>query len=620
MNSSTLDATLLRALASYSLAFISLCAILLFLAAACGSEKEKGTPAPTPTPDLEAMVEERVAKLFEEEEEKRAEIAAAVKATIEAMQPVTPTATPAFTPIPTAVPTPTATPIPTAIPTPIPTIPPTEAYVATPAPTAVPTPTPTATSIPTPTATSTPFPTPTATPVPTPTATPIPTSTPAPTPLPTPVPTPALTPPPTPVATPAPTPPPTPVPTPTPTPTPTLTVEKVLEEIILEELQFSDRLHCAPETLTSEFSGILSIDVGDAYNPGRSAFYRNSGGFKQPPLRQVYGKGPVHSLVLWDIVPGKCWDPAESSEPFSSALLQQIVNAHLTAEYEKGLKDKIGDVRNCDVAGAGVWEEIKKTRRNVQLYISLAFYCEGADTLDDHLVNPIPPQPETVIKPPKPAEITEVTEEVTEENEQGESVTTVTVEFRCTGSMNPTITCIDTATELKTFSPEDIEVGTIIVWRIGDSLPAHRVVQVTGEGEQEKYKTKGDAHSYPDKGQVSYSSVIGIITTIHKGAASHRQGEYDAARPINLALQNAERDLYSAERELDRLRQSYRTLFELHCGYAPGKDAPRCLLDEGPYQEVNAAFQAYDDYFDNVYTPAFDIYKIAWDRYSKYHS
>ncbi len=538
----------------------------------------------------------------------------------------TPTPITALTATPTPFPTPTLTTLPAAVPTLAPTPPPTA--VPTPAPTPPPTAVPTLAPTPPPTAVPTLAPTPPPTAVPTlaPTPPPAAVPTPAPTSPPTAVPTPAPTPPPTAVPTPAPTPPPTAVPTPTPTPTPTLTVEKVLEEIILEELQFSGRLHCIPETLTSEFSGILSIDVGDAYNPGRGAFYRNSAGFKQPPLRQVYGKGPVHSLVLWDIVPGKCWDPAGSTESLPSALLQQIVNAHLTAEYEKGLKDKIGDVRNCDVAGAGVWEEIRKTRRNVQLYISLALYCKGADTLDDHLVNPIPPQPETVIRPPKPAEATEVTEEtteeVTEENDQGKTVTkaitSVTVEFTCTGSMNPTITCIDTATLLKTFSPEDIEIGTIIVFPRG-SATAHRVVQVTGEGEQEKYKTKGDSASYPDKGQVSYSRVIGIITTVHKGAASHRQGEYDAARPINLALQNAERDLYSAERELRRLLQSYRTLFELHCGYAPGKDSPRCLLDEGPYQEVNAAYHAYEDYDDNVYTPAYNTYERAWDRYNEYH-
>ena len=410
-----------------------------------------------------------------------------------------------------------------------------------------------------------------------------------------------------------------PVPTPTPTPIPTLSVEKVLEEIILEELQFSDRLHCVPESLASEFAGILSIDVGDAYNPGRGSFYRNSAGFKEPPLRQVYGKGPVHSLVLWDIGPGECWDPAENSEAFPPALLQQAVNAHLSAEYEKGLRAKIGDIGNCDVAGAGVWEELKKTRRNVHLYISLAFYCEGADTLDDHLVNPIPPQPETVIKPAKPAEVTEVSEEVTEDDDQGETVTTVLIEFTCTGSMNPTITCLDRATELRTFTPDDIEVGTIIVFPRGDTAVAHRVVEVTGEGEQEEYTTKGDSASYPDKLQVGYSTVLGIVTVIHKGAASYRQEEYDAARPINLALQNAERELFSAERELGRLLQSYRTLFELHCGYAPDKDAPRCLLEEGPYQEVNGAFQTYDAHYDNVYTPAFDSYKEAWDRYNEYH-
>ena len=121
----------------------------LLLAAGC-------TPPPEPIPDIDAIVQEAVAKAMAAEApaptpDVRATVQAGVQATMEALAP-TPTATaaPTHTPIPT--PTPTTTPVPTPTNTPAPTL------------TPVPTPTPTSTPPPT----HTPIPSPTGTPTHTP--------------------------------------------------------------------------------------------------------------------------------------------------------------------------------------------------------------------------------------------------------------------------------------------------------------------------------------------------------------------------------------------------------------------------------------------------------------------
>ena len=121
----------------------------LLLAAGC-------TPPPEPIPDIDAIVQEAVAKAMAAEApvptpDVQATVRAGVQATMEALAP-TPTATaaPTHTPIPT--PTPTTTPVPTPTNTPAPTL------------TPVPTPTPTSTPPPT----HTPIPSPTGTPTHTP--------------------------------------------------------------------------------------------------------------------------------------------------------------------------------------------------------------------------------------------------------------------------------------------------------------------------------------------------------------------------------------------------------------------------------------------------------------------
>ena len=62
---------------------------------------------------------------------------------------------------------------------------------------------------------------------------------------------------------------------------------------------------------------------------------------------------------------------------------------------------------------------------------------------------------------------------------------------------------------VKAVTPEDIKVGTVVVFRHGDGLTVHRVVQLSGG----KITTKGDANTLVDP-SISYNDVVGRVPTI----------------------------------------------------------------------------------------------------------
>ncbi len=94
--------------------------------------------------------------------------------------------------------------------------------------------------------------------------------------------------------------------------------------------------------------------------------------------------------------------------------------------------------------------------------------------------------------------------------------------FRCTGSMEPDVTCLDSATYLDNFRPEDIVVGTVIAFRpvpscrlSGPSI-SHRVIKIKVEKGIHYFWTKGDANARADGCWIPESNVGGYITQIHK--------------------------------------------------------------------------------------------------------
>ena len=114
--------------------------------------------------------------------------------------------------------------------------------------------------------------------------------------------------------------------------------------------------------------------------------------------------------------------------------------------------------------------------------------------------------------------------------------------------MEPKLTCLDTATWLNDFEPEDIVVGATISFQGSacwsdaptHSRTAHRVMDLRVTNGVHYYWPQGDANSGPDGCWVPESSVKGYMIEIHKDT-----------RPANATLRNnvnAAKDAYVAAR------------------------------------------------------------------------
>lgn len=159
-----------------------------------------------------------------------------------------------------------------------------------------------------------------------------------------------------------------------------------------------------------------------------------------------------------------------------------------------------------------------------------------------------------------------------------------TTGFKCTGSMEPTITCLDEAVWLENFQPEDLVVGAVIAFDAppdctafggGSTAISHRVmdIRVRANGVYE-FWPKGDGNDEPDGCWVPHTNVTGYIIEFRRNAV-----------PRNASLRNQvndANDLYVTA-EL-----AYLDLIERYCGH---RDPARCSLRPGPYAQATAAYR-----------------------------
>ena len=126
--------------------------------------------------------------------------------------------------------------------------------------------------------------------------------------------------------------------------------------------------------------------------------------------------------------------------------------------------------------------------------------------------------------------------------------------FTCTGSMEPKITCLDSATYLTNFLPQDIVVGTVISFDPpatckvqSDRGVSHRVAKVKVERGNYYYWPKGDNNEAADGCWVSEKRVEGYIIELHKN--THTENA-QLRNSVNSAGADAERawDAYRAKR------------------------------------------------------------------------
>ena len=118
--------------------------------------------------------------------------------------------------------------------------------------------------------------------------------------------------------------------------------------------------------------------------------------------------------------------------------------------------------------------------------------------------------------------------------------------FLCTGSMEPKLTCLDTATWMPDFSPEEIVVGTVIsfdnraCW--SDAVggrSAHRVVATHIIDDVHYYWPKGDAHAHADGCWVPHTAVDGYIIELHRNTVTANAELRDNVNTANTAYASA---------------------------------------------------------------------------------
>ena len=118
--------------------------------------------------------------------------------------------------------------------------------------------------------------------------------------------------------------------------------------------------------------------------------------------------------------------------------------------------------------------------------------------------------------------------------------------FLCTGSMEPKLTCLDTATWMPDFSPEEIVVGTVIsfdnraCW--SDAVggrSAHLVVATHIIDDVHYYWPKGDAHAHADGCWVPHTAVDGYLIELHRNTVMANAELRDNVNAANAAYSSA---------------------------------------------------------------------------------
>lgn len=172
--------------------------------------------------------------------------------------------------------------------------------------------------------------------------------------------------------------------------------------------------------------------------------------------------------------------------------------------------------------------------------------------------------------------------------------------FLCTGSMEPALTCLDTATWTRPLQPEDITVGTVITYtnsacwgdNAGGGTTAHRVEEVREDGGIRYYWPKGDALPNADGCWVPHGAVRGYIIAVHKDT-----------EPDNALLRDS---VNAARAAYDEVWEEYLDVIVANCGH---REPHRCSVDtttalgrqaQEVWARVTAASDRYSCWYANA--------------------
>ena len=155
-------------------------------------------------------------------------------------------------------------------------------------------------------------------------------------------------------------------------------------------------------------------------------------------------------------------------------------------------------------------------------------------------------------------------------------------EILCTGSMEPTLTCLDSVTILTNFRPEDMVVGSIIsFFEDGDTDTTpilHRVSERKVENRVYYFWPQGDAADEPDGYWVPEDWVEGYVTELHRNT-----------HPENAELRN---EVLANRDEYYRAQANYEAVEDEVCGDISPGEICYYTTDE----EENRLYSAYDAY------------------------
>lgn len=100
----------------------------------------------------------------------------------------------------------------------------------------------------------------------------------------------------------------------------------------------------------------------------------------------------------------------------------------------------------------------------------------------------------------------------------------------CTGSMDPTITCLDSVYVITNPTVESINLGSVIFFDTAGTECSfliktilHRVIAMKYGEKGIEYRTKGDHNTTPDECWIPFENVWGIVVKVEKGASPEGQ-------------------------------------------------------------------------------------------------
>ena len=175
------------------------------------------------------------------------------------------------------------------------------------------------------------------------------------------------------------------------------------------------------------------------------------------------------------------------------------------------------------------------------------------------------------------------------------------INFKCTGSMEPALTCLDTATMLENFAPADILIGTIIdfapVEACGGDAAAvvHRVLDIKVEGGVHYYWPKGDANDADDECWIPEDNVNGYVIAVQKNAQPANSNLRDA-------VSDSTEDLKSAEAARDAAFKTYYDIYDIWCSGV--EEGETCSLPSIQFAEVHRLWARYESQYER-YVDAF---------------